>query len=58
MLHPGVGMRRLNKKLTIYIDPYLSDWLEGKAAEGYNKASLIRHILVAYAKNEVCRHGG
>jgi hypothetical protein len=53
----GVGMKRLNKKFTVYLDPYLSEWLEGKAIEGYNKAALVRHILTAYAKNRSERHG-
>ena len=53
----GVGMKKLNKKFTVYLDSYLSDWLEGKALEGYNKASLIRHILTAHAKNEGGGHG-
>lgn len=57
MPHPGVGMKNTNKKITIYLDSYLSGWLEAKALEGYKKASLIRHILAEYAKNGVDRHG-
>jgi hypothetical protein len=58
MPHPlGAGMAKLNKKITIYLDPYLSDWLEGKALEGYKKATLIRHILTGYAKRWGEGHG-
>ncbi len=53
----GVGMKKLNKKFTIYLDSYLSDWLEVKALEGYNKASLVRRILTGYARNEGDSHG-
>jgi hypothetical protein len=51
-------MKRLNKKLTIYLDAYLSDWLDGKAIEGYSKASLVRRILTDYARSECdnCRY--
>ena len=35
----------LKKHVTIYIDEDLQSWLGAKAAKGYKKASLIRHIL-------------
>ena len=38
-------MKKLGKQMTLYVDDRMSLWLDGKAAKGYKKASLIRHIL-------------
>lgn len=46
-------MKKPSKKITVYLDSYLSEWLDGKALEGYKKASLIRSVLGRYARNEV-----
>lgn len=32
-------------RVLVYLDGDLSAWLEGKALEGYKKASFIRHVL-------------
>jgi hypothetical protein len=57
MPRSGVGMKNTNKKITIYLDSYLSNWLEAKALKGYKKASLIRHIMAQYVKNGADSHG-
>jgi len=38
----GQGGKRV---ITVYLDEELAIWLEGKALEGYKKASFIRGIL-------------
>ena len=44
------------RPLVVYVDKELSDWLEGKALEGYKKGGLIRHIVAEYARNEVAKN--
>ena len=50
-------MKKFDKKITIYVDQDLADWLDGKAIEGFKKASLIRRILADYAKGSGGKHG-
>ncbi|MCW6159701.1 MAG: hypothetical protein LVQ95_01265 [Candidatus Micrarchaeales archaeon] len=42
----------MSKKLIISLTDELSAWLDGKARDGYKKASLIRHILNEYKKSD------
>lgn len=46
-------MRKLEKRVVVYLDPETCDWLDGKAIEGYKKAALVRHIIAEYRKSEV-----
>ncbi|MCL4374218.1 MAG: hypothetical protein M1360_03445 [Candidatus Marsarchaeota archaeon] len=53
-------MGRLEKQVIVYIDSDLYAWLSEKAANGYKKASLIRHILqrqMEFEKNSAARRG-
>ena len=45
------------KPVVVYVDREISEWLEGKALEGYKKAGLVRHILTEYVKREVAGNG-
>ena len=38
------------RMITVYLDQELADWLDARAQEGYKKASLVRHVLAAYAR--------
>lgn len=37
--------RKMKNEITIYLDEELALWLDGKALEGYKKASFIRAVL-------------
>ena len=43
--------------MVVRMDKELSDWLEGKALQGYKKALLIRKILHEYAGREGAGNG-
>jgi hypothetical protein len=41
-------MARNDKKVIVYLDPALDEWLSRKALDGFKKASLIRKALHIY----------
>ena len=41
------------KRLLIYLDQELADWLDAKAERGYNRTGLIRKVLDDYRKAEI-----
>lgn len=41
------------RKVTVYVDKVLDEWLESKALEGYRKGSLIRRALHSYREREL-----
>jgi len=45
------------KPVVVYVNKEISNWLEGKALEGYKKAGLVRHILSEYVKKEADGNG-
>jgi hypothetical protein len=46
-------MRKLGRKVTVYLDEETCDWLDGKALEGYKKAALVRRIIAKHRESEV-----
>ena len=38
-------MPKLDKRILVYMDGKLADWLEGKALEGYKKAAFVRRLM-------------
>ncbi|MEM3875908.1 MAG: hypothetical protein QXP35_02430 [Candidatus Micrarchaeaceae archaeon] len=49
-------MKKLEKQIVVYINSDLDEWLSAKTANGYKKASLIRHLLqkqVDFERNAV-----
>jgi hypothetical protein len=38
-------MPKLERRVLVYMDEKLADWLEGKALEGYKKAAFVRRLM-------------
>ena len=38
-------MGKLSRRVLIYLNDEIADWLESKALEGYKKASVVRQLL-------------
>ncbi len=41
------------RRVTVYLDHVLSDWLESKALEGYIKGAIVRRALHSYREREL-----
>ncbi len=50
-------MDKLNKRILVYLNSDISNWLDEKASQGYKKATLVRKVLDDYRKAEVMRNG-
>ena len=53
----GIGMKKFEKSIIVYITGEIDAWLEKKASYGYKKAALVRHIIENYMKREAERYG-
>ncbi len=45
-------------RIPVYVDRELSDWLEGKAMQGYRKGGFIRHLLAERMRKEADGNAG
>jgi hypothetical protein len=53
----GCSLDKLNKRILVYLNSDISNWLDEKASQGYKKATLVRKVLDDYRKAEVMRNG-
>jgi hypothetical protein len=45
-------MEKLCRRVLVYMNDEIADWLEGKALEGYKKTAIVRRLLKEQMQKE------